>query len=179
VRDDLRSIVDALYATEYFDLRSVGLLLLEKHRAKLEVRDLPWLIDLVRRSSNWGHVDLLAAKVIGHVVRRAPDADAILQKWAKDESLWVRRTALLAGLDELRAGGGDFDRFERLAAPLVGEKEFFIRKAIGWVLREVSKKRPALSYRFLARHRDEVSGLTLREGAKYLPRAMRGRLGLG
>jgi 3-methyladenine DNA glycosylase AlkD len=51
---------------------------------------------------------------------------------------------------------------------MLEEREFFIRKAIGWVLREVSKTRPALVRGFLARHRDRASGLTLREATKYL-----------
>jgi 3-methyladenine DNA glycosylase AlkD len=61
---------------------------------------------------------------------------------------------------------------------MLGEREFFIRKALGWVLRETSKLRPELSYRFLAKNRDRVSGLTLREGAKHLPQKMRASLGL-
>ena len=61
---------------------------------------------------------------------------------------------------------------------MLGEREFFIRKAIGWVLREVSKKRPELTFEFLREHRDEVSGLTLSEGAKYLPGSYRRRLRL-
>jgi 3-methyladenine DNA glycosylase AlkD len=59
---------------------------------------------------------------------------------------------------------------------MVSEREFFIRKAIGWVLREVSKRRPALTYGFLSAHLDRVSGLTLREGAKYLPAEQREEL---
>ena len=175
-RSDLRALVDGLYATDYHDLRSMGLLLLEKRRRDLSPRDLPWLVGIVRKSRNWAHVDLLATKVIGDVIARANGASSILRSWAKDDDMWVRRTALLAQHDALRAGGGDFALFERLAAPLLVEKEFFIRKAIGWVLREVSKKRPELAYRFLARHRSDVSGLTLREGAKYLPASMRARL---
>ena len=61
---------------------------------------------------------------------------------------------------------------------MLDEREFFIRKAIGWVLREVSKKRPELTYEFLKKHRDRVSGLSLREGAKYLPASQRKALGL-
>jgi 3-methyladenine DNA glycosylase AlkD len=61
---------------------------------------------------------------------------------------------------------------------MLGEREFFIRKAIGWVLREVSKKRPELVFEFLRDHREEVSGLTLSEGAKYLPAARRRALRL-
>jgi hypothetical protein len=52
-------------------------------------------------------------------------------------------------------------------------REVFIRKAIGWVLRDASKKRPELVYGFLADHIDRVSGLTLREGAKHLPKSQR------
>ena len=61
---------------------------------------------------------------------------------------------------------------------MLDEREFFIRKAIGWVLREVSKKRPELTYAFLERHRDRVSRLSLQEGAKYLPAPQRKALGL-
>ena len=61
---------------------------------------------------------------------------------------------------------------------MLEEREFFIRKAVGWVLREVSKKRPELTFAFLREHRGRVSGLTLSEGAKYLPAAQRRALGL-
>jgi 3-methyladenine DNA glycosylase AlkD len=85
---------------------------------------------------------------------------------------------MLSLLMPIRRGGGDFALFARFASRLIEEREFFIRKAIGWVLREASKKRPAIVYAFLAAHRDRVSGLTLREGTKYLTRAERAALGL-
>ena len=96
-------------------------------------------------------MDWLATKVVGPPgggpARGPPKSQ--LQRWAKDEHLWVRRTALLAQLDALRAGGGDFALFAALAAPLLAEKEFFIRKAIGWILRDVSRRRPELTFDFL------------------------------
>jgi 3-methyladenine DNA glycosylase AlkD len=61
---------------------------------------------------------------------------------------------------------------------MLREREFFIRKAIGWILREVSKSRPELTFAFLRDHRDAVSALSLQEGAKYLPARMRRTLGL-
>jgi 3-methyladenine DNA glycosylase AlkD len=123
-------------------------------------------------------VDWLATDIIGGVVERYPASLKRLPGWAKDESFWVRRTALLAQVRALSRGEGDFESFARLAAGMLDEREFFIRKAIGWVLREVSKKRPDLVYRFLREHRGEVSGLSLQEGAKYLPTRMRTQLGL-
>jgi 3-methyladenine DNA glycosylase AlkD len=115
--------------------------------------------------------------VIGDIIVRDPRVRKRLSVWAKDKNFWVRRTALLAEHDALRAGGGDFAFWSRLAASMLDEREFFIRKAIGWVLREVSKKRPELTYAFLREHRDRVSRLSLLEGAKYLP--ARGRTALG
>ena len=99
---------------------------------------------------------------------RYPSAVRTVRRWAKDRDFWVRRTALLSLLLPLRRGEGDFELFTELAVPMLGEKEFFIRKAIGWVLRDVSKKRPELAFGFLHEHINEVSGLTIREGSKYL-----------
>src|SRR5206468_11081845 len=96
----------------------------------------------------------------------------------RDTSLWVGRAALLAEHDGVGAGGGAFGLWSRLAGSMLDEREFFIRKAIGWVLREVSKKRPELTYAFLRKHRDRVSRLSLLEGAKYLPAPKRKTLGL-
>jgi 3-methyladenine DNA glycosylase AlkD len=177
--NDLRALVAALFATDFHDLRSLGIALLERKRTLLQARDLPWLKELVEEASNWAHVDWLATKVIGHLVGGLTPARrrSLLRTWAKDQHMWVRRTALLAQHDQLRAGAGDFDLFAEIAAPLLPEKEFFVRKAIGWVLREVCAVRPRLAFGFLKRHRNEVSGLTLREGSRRLPAQLRAALG--
>ena len=177
-RAELRKIVENLWSTDVFELRSAGVALLSEYSALLEERDLPWLLGFVRLSKTWAHVDWLAADVIGGVVGESKTALRRLPAWARDDNFWVRRTALLAQLRPLSHEAGDFALFARLAAPMLGEKEFFIRKAIGWVLREVSKKRPKLTFEFLRDHREEVSTLTLSEGAKYLPQAQRRALRL-
>jgi 3-methyladenine DNA glycosylase AlkD len=177
-RAELHKIADELWSTDVFELRSAGVALLSKYAALLKESDLPWLLGFVRRSKTWAHVDWLAADVIGGVVGESQTALARLPAWARHDNFWVRRTALLAQLRLLSHEAGDFPLFARLAAPMLREREFFIRKAIGWVLREVSKKRPKLVFEFLREHRGEVSGLTLREGAKYLPTPYRSRLRL-
>jgi 3-methyladenine DNA glycosylase AlkD len=177
-RAELRAIVDGLYASGWHDLRSAAIALLGSYANLLRESDLPWLVRLVRSSDTWAHVDWLAADIIGGVIERHPGSRRRLPGWAKDESFWVRRTALLAQLRVLSRGDGDFDLFARLAAGMLDEREFFICKAIGWILREVSKKRPRLVYRFLREHRAAISSLSLQEGAKYLPARMRTGLGL-
>ncbi len=177
-RAELRRIVDDLWTTDVFELRSAGVALLSKYAELLTERDLTWLVGFVRRSKTWAHVDWLAADVIGGVVGESRPALRRLPAWARDENFWVRRTALLAQLRTLSHEAGDFPLFARLATPMLGEREFFIRKAIGWILREVSKKRPDLTFVFLRENRDKISGLTLSEGAKYLPASQRRELGL-
>jgi len=96
-----------------------------------------------------------------------------LPRWASDEDFWIRRAALLTVSPAVKRGDVPFSVFAVLAVPMLGEREFFIRKAIGWVLREVSKQNPAAVAAFLRAHRADVAGLTLREGAKYLPAKQR------
>ena len=177
-RRELRALAEAAWKQDSFELRSFTLALLDRERALLEERDLPWLLDLVDGSKTWAHVDWLAVTVIGDIVGRYPAALRWLPIWAKQKNFWIRRTALLAQHNTLKRGEGDWKLFTDLAAGMLHEKEFFIRKAIGWVLREVSKKRPKPVYEFIRAHRDGMSGLTLREGAKYLSDTQRKTLRL-
>ncbi len=173
-RSALLEIVQALWQRPIFELRAVAVALLERRPGDLVAGDLELVEDLLRRSHTWALVDWLCTKVAAPLVERQPDSAAVvLERWSRDGDFWVRRASMLAQLPALRAGGGDFGLFASFASRMVGEKEFFIRKAIGWVLRDVSKKRPDLAFAFLAEHVHEVSGLTLREGSKYLPKEQR------
>ena len=159
-----------------FELKALGVALLERRPGLLGADDLGLIEELLRRSGTWALVDWICTKVAAPVVQRSPAAAEVLERWSRDGDFWLRRAALLAQLPALRAGRGDFALFARFASRMVDDREFFIRKAIGWVLRDVSRKRPELAFAFLAEHIDRVSGLTLREGSKYLPEAQRRQL---
>jgi 3-methyladenine DNA glycosylase AlkD len=79
---------------------------------------------------------------------------------------------LLAQLLPLKQGAA-FDTFAGYSDVMLEEKEFFIRKAIGWVLRETSKRRPEEVYRWMLPRASRASGVTLREAIKYLGPAQR------
>jgi 3-methyladenine DNA glycosylase AlkD len=173
-RSGLVELVQALWQRPVYDLRAVGVALLERRTTDLGTSDLALVEDLLRRSGTWALVDWLCTKVAAPLVEADPGATApVLERWSRDEGFWIRRASMLAQLPGLRAGGGDFELFAASASRMVEEKEFFIRKAIGWVLRDVSRKRPDLAFGFLLEHIHEVSGLTLREGSKYLPEKQR------
>jgi 3-methyladenine DNA glycosylase AlkD len=168
-REALVALVEALWVRPVHERRAIAIELLDRHRRLLQPDDVPMIERFLRDSYTWAYVDLLAVHVIGALVERHPELTATLDCWAADADFWLRRSSMLALLRPIRAGGGDFERFTRYADAMLEEREFFIRKAIGWVLREASKSRPGLVYDWLAPRTHRASGVTIREAVKYLP----------
>jgi 3-methyladenine DNA glycosylase AlkD len=168
-RRQLLALVRALWSSPAHEPRMAATILLEEHVDVLEPEDLVLVEEMIRGSFTWAYVDGLAASVAGPLVERYPQLAAELDGWAKDENFWVRRSALLALLGPLRRGEGDWKRFARYADSMLAEKEFFIRKAIGWVLRETSKKQPDRVRKYVAARLHRLSGITFREAVRRLP----------
>lgn len=173
---ELASLCRGLFETGVYELCLTAVLLLGHRARSLDEGAMPLFEELVRASGTWALVDTLCTEAIGVVVERHAEAAAVLDRWATDETFWVRRAAMLSLLVPIRKGGGDFERFCRYADAMLGEREFFIRKAIGWVLRDASRKRPALVIAFLEPRAARASGLTLREATRHLPEAEAERL---
>ena len=160
--------VEAMWPRGIFELRSASVELLVLTVKQLEAKDVKLIERLLRESKTWALVDALSTAVVSPLVETHPALTKTLDRWATDDDFWIRRAAMLALLVPMRKGGGDFERFGRYADAMLEEKEFFIRKAIGWILREVSRKRPELVVEWLAPRAHRASGLTLREGTRHL-----------
>jgi 3-methyladenine DNA glycosylase AlkD len=172
-RQRLVALVDILWNTHVFERRMVAVLLLEAFEPLLRPADMALLERLIRQSKTWAFVDELAIVVTGPLVERSPELLRTLDRWAEDDDFWLRRSAMLALLRPLRRGDGDFRRFARYADRMLEEREFFIRKSIGWVLRETSKPQPDIVYGWLLPRAGRASGVTVREAVKYLSSAQR------
>ena len=175
-REQLVALAALLWNRRVYDLRLAAVEALMARNNLLAPADVAAIEPFVRQAQTWALLDPLAISVLAPIVERHPRLTATLDRWAEDGDFWVRRTAMLSLLPALRRGEGDFDRFARYAAAMISEREFFIRKAIGWVLREVAKKRPVLVTAWLAPRTALVSGVTFREAVKYLPEEDRRRL---
>jgi 3-methyladenine DNA glycosylase AlkD len=173
--DDLIALVEALWARPLFERRMAAAILLELGADTLGVGDLPFLERLLRESRTWALVDWIAGDVVARMRIANPAIESTLARWATDNDFWIRRSALLAHLRRLRAGD-DLGPFAVYADQLLEEREFFIRKAIGWVLREAAKRRPEQVTAWLAPRTHRTSGVTMREAVKYLPAADAERL---
>ena len=168
-RGDLLQLVEDLWGRPVFELRAAAIEVLVADVDLLEPVDMDLIERMLRESRTWALVDNLSAAVAGPLVERLPELGEALDSWAVDDDFWIRRSSMLALLKPLRAGGGDFDRFTRYADGMLEEKEFFIRKAIGWVLRDTSRKRPDLVAAWVGPRTHRMSGVTLREAIKNLP----------
>jgi 3-methyladenine DNA glycosylase AlkD len=174
--DELLALVEALWEEPVHERRMASVVLLELHPKLLTSADLPLIERLLRESLTWALVDGLAADVVGGMLERSPpEVGPVLNGWSTDGDFWIRRSSLLAELQQLRARA-DLAPFLRRADGMLDEKEFFIRKAIGWVLREIGKRRPAEVVAWLEPRTDRASGVTMREAVKYLPPADAARL---
>ena len=125
---------------------------------------------MVRDARTWALVDPLAHIVAGTVLTGHPDvADANVERWSLDEgSFWVRRLAVLSLSRPVRAGVVPFATFAAVADRLLDEREFFIRKAIGWVLRDIGRDDPASVEAFCRPRMARMSTVTWREARKRL-----------
>jgi 3-methyladenine DNA glycosylase AlkD len=172
----LKVVVSRLWSEPVFDLRAAAVAILERRNRRFGVDLLDFVEPMLASSFTWALVDWISTKVVAPVVSRNPEATDRLRRWAAADDFWLRRASLLSLLPDLRAGGGNFELFAELAVPMLAEREFFIRKAIGWVLRDTSRKRPELVASFVEMHRDAMSALTYREATRRLPEELRNRL---
>jgi 3-methyladenine DNA glycosylase AlkD len=174
--DELTAVAASLWARPDYECRMAAQMLLIQNPALLGPADIPQLEQILRQARTWALVDGLTCDLMGPLVERYPELTGVLDRWAADPDFWIRRSALLSLLLPLRGGAGDFERFSRYADQMLDEREFFIRKAIGWVLRETAKQRPALVAAWLEPRITRLSGVTLREAVKPLPEPTRAAL---
>jgi 3-methyladenine DNA glycosylase AlkD len=171
----LTALVRTLWERPVFECRLAAVMLLQASPELVRPTDLPLIQTLVRGSHTWALVDPLAVGVLGTLLVKHPAAARKIDAWSRHADFWVRRAALLSQMAPMKHGA-PFDRFAGYADAMLDEREFFIRKAIGWVLRETSKRNPGLVYRWLAPRIERASGVTVREAVKYLEPAQRDAL---
>lgn len=114
----------------------------------------------------WDTVDVLAAHLVGPLVRRHPELLATMDAWIGDDDLWLIRTAVLHQLTFKEST--DEKRLFHYCSLQSAHPDFFIRKAIGWALREYAKTESQRVLDFVHAHRSHLSALSVREALKNL-----------
>jgi 3-methyladenine DNA glycosylase AlkD len=127
----------------------------------------PLLEHLVVEGAWWDLVDEVAGRQVAPLHRAFPEALApVLRGWSVAEDLWLRRTAILGQL----GSGSATDRtlLAEVIAVNADSGEFFLRKAIGWALRDLAHRDPEWVRTYLATEGSGLSPLSRREASKHL-----------
>lgn len=166
--DALIDLCDALWAEPVHERRLAAAEALAASVALLDAGDLGWIELLLRDSRTWALVDVLAGTVVAGLAVRDPAVLAVLDRWVSADDFWVRRSAVL-GLRKVLADGREWERFVRYADALLDEREFFVRKVLGWVAREEGRRRPDEVAAWARSVLPRMSHVTVREVVKPLP----------
>ena len=140
---------------------------LESCHQWLDAEALPMVEEMIVTGAWWDHVDALATNHLGLMLAQDPDrVRPAIWRWATSADLWCRRSAIICQLK--RKDDTDLDLLFHAIGASIDSDEFFLRKAIGWALREYAKTDPDEVLAYVERHDDRLSGLSKREALKHL-----------
>jgi 3-methyladenine DNA glycosylase AlkD len=156
---------DARYREErYLAIELAGYPAYRKFRT---LEALPMYEEMITSGAWWDYVDSIASHRLGELLRLYPaEMRVVLRKWAKSDNMWKRRSAILAQLGFKT--DTDLALLYDCIRPSIEENEFFLRKAIGWALRQFARVDAKEVMRFVAEHEAQLSPLSKREALKAL-----------
>lgn len=138
-----------------------------KARSFQTLEALPMYEEMIVTGAWWDYVDEIAAHRIGPLLAAYPvEMKKTMRAWSRSEDLWKRRTSILCQLAFKDAI--DLELLYACIAPSLSSKEFFLRKAIGWALRQYARTDPGEVRRYVKEHAARLSGLSRREATKHL-----------
>jgi len=166
--DDLIDFAGRCWAEPEREFHYLGMDALRAGANRLRSTDLGALRSFILATPWWDTVDSLAAWTVGPMVSNHPELTRSMDDWIEDDNIWIARTAILHQLGYKE--NTDAARLFRYAERRASHADFFIRKAIGWALRQYARVEPEAVGLFVAEHDAELSGLTKREALKHLDR---------
>ena len=137
------------------------------YKAYRTFRAVPMFEEMIVTGAWWDFVDAIAGHQLGDILRAEPRRmKALMRRWSKDKDMWKRRTSILCQLGFKR--DTDLDLLYACIEPSLSSKEFFLRKAIGWALRQYAWTDPKEVRRYVKANTDRLSGLSVREAMKNI-----------
>ena len=159
--------VMALWKLPHREERYCAITFARRYEQFITLESLPLYERMIREGAWWDFVDEIAVNLVGSVYGNfRAQTRPVIERWIDDEDMWIRRTALLSHMKHKKQT--DAEQLFAHCLKLSHEREFFIRKAIGWALREYSKTDPRAVRAFLKKNRKLLSNLSYAEGSKHL-----------
>jgi 3-methyladenine DNA glycosylase AlkD len=162
-----RVVLDLWRNASFREERYAAVLLTQAraYREFLTLSSVPMLEEMIVTGAWWDFVDTLAAHNLGEILRTNPrQMKPLMRRWARDTDMWKRRSAILCQLGFKR--DTDLHLLYDCIEPNLSLKDFFIRKAIGWALRQYAWTDPKEVRRYVKANADRLSPLSVREALK-------------
>ncbi len=164
---DLRGIIEELWALPEREFQYFAMSLLEKRAKNANEASIRLYEFMITHKSWWDTVDFIAINLVGIYFEQYDGLIIpVTEKWMRSGNIWLQRSSLLFQLKYKKQT--DTSLLFSYILRLAGSKEFFIRKAIGWVLRELSKTDPENVIEFVNNH--QLAPLSKREALKRINR---------
>jgi len=162
----LERVVRCMWQQDEREFQYVAYDLLMRHKRNWQPELLALFAYMIRNKSWWDTVDMIAVNCVGGLLQQYSELIGTMDEWICDDNMWIRRTAILYQLKY--KDKTDAKRLFSYCKLQSGDTDFFIRKAIGWALRQYSKSNPETVRAFLAKCQKSLSPLSIREASKYI-----------
>ena len=167
--DTYERAVTGLWALSHREEKYLAIRMARLYADYVTPRSLALYKRLIQDGAWWDCVDEIAIHLVGRVLyHHRPTVSPTLDAWINNRDMWLRRTALLSHIHH--KGDTDEECLFGYCLQTADETAFFIRKAIGWALRDYSATAPERVLTFLQHNRGRLSGLSFREAARRLRR---------
>ncbi|MCQ9165316.1 DNA alkylation repair protein [Arthrobacter sp. STN4] len=153
-------------AAEFREERHAAIMLTDSRLVRGDPGMLPFYATAIAEGQWWDHVDSVAPRLCGLLLAHPESMDPLLRRWSGHGNFWFRRAAIIAQLPAKAAT--DTGLLHDVLVPNLPEREFFIRKAVGWALRQHARTDPAWVLDFAERYAGQLSPLSRREALKHL-----------
>lgn len=167
-RKTLLTLCEDLWKEPVFESRMIANFMLAQKVKWLMEMDFDQFHNWFKLADGWALTDMLAIPVFGEFLIRFPKFHKKVDDWKDDDWLWVRRAGILRFITPVRHKMNWPVELEPILIHHMPEKDFFIRKAIGWTLREWSKVEPMRVKAFSKKYRDALSPLSYREAVRNI-----------
>ncbi len=156
---------EAAYREEWY--AAIALARHRHYRGWMDSDAMPLWRQFITSGGWWDVVDEIATHLVRDTRAAAPDVEGLrLREWAHDANLWLRRSAIISQVG--MKSGVDRGLLVDTIEPNLEDRDFFIRKAVGWALRDHARVAPEWVRAFVARHESQMSGLSRREAVRHL-----------
>jgi len=162
---EIEYLVNQLWSLPEREYQYLAIAILDKNKSRLTPSHIEFVLDLIKSKSWWDSIDTLVPNIVAWLLREYPELiDEYVPSWIVSENIWINRTAILFQLKYKK--DTDFELQKEIIDSLKNKKEFFVKKAIGWSLREYSKMEPKIVEEYIKNA--NLQPLSEKEGMKFI-----------